>query len=65
VAKFLVFERDEEDKQNGSTAYLLYDENHFAKSDEVAAKNQKLQQERVIQEVYCFGFRYSNFGFRH
>jgi len=31
----------------------LYDENHFAIRDEVAAKNQKLQQKGVSEEVYC------------
>jgi len=51
VAKFLIFERDEEREQNDSTAYLLYDENHFAIRDEVAAKNQKLQQKGVSEEV--------------
>jgi len=51
VAKFLIFERDEEDEQNGSTTYVLYGENHCAKSDEVAAKNQKLQQKGVSEEV--------------
>jgi len=48
-----VFARDKEGEQNGSTTYLLYGENHFAKSDEVAAKNQKLQQKGVSEEVFC------------
>jgi hypothetical protein len=52
VAKFPTFERDEEREQNGSTAYLLYDENHFAMRDDVAAKSRKLQQEGVPEEVY-------------
>ena len=52
MARFLTFERDEEREQNGSTAYLLYDENHFAKRDDVAAKSQKLSQEGVSEEVY-------------
>jgi len=43
VTKFLVFARDKEGEQNGSTAYWLYGENHFATPDEVAAEKQKLQ----------------------
>jgi len=31
----------------------LYGENHFATPDEVAAKNQKLQQNGISEEVYC------------
>jgi len=32
---------------------LLYDESHFVKLDDVAAKNQKLQQNGISEEVYC------------
>jgi len=30
----------------------LYDESHFVKLDDVAAKNQKLQQNGISEEVY-------------
>ncbi len=53
MARFLIFERDKESEQNDSTAYLLYDESHFVKLDDVAAKNQKLQQNGISEEVYC------------
>ena len=52
MARFLIFERDKESEQNGSTMYLLYGESHCAKLEEVAAKNHKSEQEGLFEEVY-------------
>jgi len=39
----------------------LYDESHFVKLDDVAAKNQKLQQNGISEEVYCYCSRRREF----